>query len=106
MKGILRIQITNSPIHQLTNSQSLSFTNVMRSTNCVSAWALAGAPLSMIEQRLLFLVGEEQPLAGAAAVGIAAILLRLLDVCAEAREQRARLVDLSGVATDDYIPSY
>src|SRR6185295_6311502 len=49
---------------------------------------------------LFLLVGEEQPAAGAAAERVLAIALGLLDVGAEALEQRARLVDLAGIASE------
>src|SRR5262249_22127000 len=48
--------------------------------------------------RLLFLVGEQQPAAGAAAVRVVAVALGLGDDAPEPRDERARLVDLAGVA--------
>ena len=96
----------------------LPLTNVIRSTNCMSRRAprCACAPFSMIEQngqavttvlgagvlelleadvadaraRLLFLVGEQQAAAGAAAVRVLAVALRLADVGAEPRRAASR----------------
>src|SRR5262245_20731095 len=50
--------------------------------------------------RLLFLVREQQAAASAAAVRVVAVPDRIVDVGAEARQERPRLVDLAGVATE------
>ena len=64
------------------------------------AWSCLKRTSLMRRAGLLFLVGEQQAAAGAAAERVVAVPLRLLDVGAEAREQRARLVDLAGVASE------
>src|SRR5881296_622417 len=123
MKGILRIEITNLPIYPFSQSvlherhevdklrvrlgaglRALEHDRAER-TGGDDRVRAGGAQLlepDVADPRagLFFLVGEEQSAAGAAAERVVAVALGLLDVGAEARQQRAGLVDSSGVASE------
>ena len=76
------------------NGQAVTTVSAPVACSCLNRTSL------MRDARLLFLVGEQQSAAGAAAVRVLAIPLRLVDVGAESRQQLARLVHFAGVASE------